>query len=385
MGADLADLDRIVKETIAAIERSREQIYEIAEGARQEYQTVEAELQEVKDQVNAHIALVDHLTRAEKVARQRLLHVSRNFSQYGEQDIREAYERAWELQVELRVAQEQEKQLRRRRDELERRLRRLKETVRRAEELVSRVGVAMGYLAGNLKKLAAHMDDLRQRRWLAAAVIKAQEEERRRVAREIHDGPAQALANLAMRLEVCQRMLEQQPQDVKEELKDLAELSRASLAEVRKIIFDLRPMALDDLGLTAALRAYINGLQEKTGLQVELVVLGPEVPLDSALEVNAFRLVQEALSNVVKHAGVDRAWVRVETTRSQLNLVVEDEGVGFNVKEVMSSPNGFGLMGMRERVEMFGGKFHVRSAPGQGTRVQISLPLEGAEEQVGGR
>lgn len=138
------------------------------------------------------------------------------------------------------------------------------------------------------------------------AIIRAQEEERRRVARELHDGPAQLLANVVLRIDVCQRLAEQDPARLREELQQLKDLLRLSLQEVRQVIFDLRPMALDDLGLVPALRSYLQGYQTRTALETDLAVYGTDRRLGPDLEIAIFRLVQEALTNVQKHARASR-------------------------------------------------------------------------------
>ncbi|MFY9416212.1 MAG: sensor histidine kinase, partial [bacterium] len=328
---------------------------------------------------------VDELEGLEQRARWRLLEVSRDFARYTEDDIRWAYEEAKNIQVELALCREREKLLRQRRDDLERGLRRLEQTVRKAEKLVTQVGVVIDYLEGKLGDLSQQLEGMQQRQQLAAGIIKAQEEERRRVAREIHDGPAQSLANLVFRLEVCEKLLaaERLP-ELRGELAELKGLIKGSLQEVRKIIFDLRPMALDDLGLVPALRRYLEGLEEREGLVVNLAVFGQEVRLASAVEVGLFRIIQEALHNVSKHARAASARVTLTYGQEQLLLSVRDDGRGFDLREVERGGRAgghFGLISMRERAELLGGRFEVKSAPGQGTRITVAVPITEGEEE----
>ena len=204
---DMAQLDAIIKETIAVIGSSKEMIYDIGEEAREEYRRLEEEVKKLQEETADVIDRVDELEGLEQRARWRLLEVSRDFARYTEDDIRWAYEEAKNIQVELALCREREKLLRQRRDDLERGLRRLEQTVRKAEKLVTQVGVVIDYLEGKLGDLSQQLEGMQQRQQLAAGIIKAQEEERRRVAREIHDGPAQSLANLVFRLEVCEKLL----------------------------------------------------------------------------------------------------------------------------------------------------------------------------------
>jgi len=181
-----------------------------------------------------------------------------------------------------------------------------------------------------------------------------------------------------LRINVCQRLVDSDLPRLNEELTQLKDLVRLSLQDVRKIIFDLRPMALDDLGLVPALRAFLKDYQAKTGIETDFDSFGNESRYDSAFEVAVFRLVQEALNNVYRHAGATRVWVKVETAGGrEVRLVVRDDGIGFAPTEVLEAGAGtkFGLVGMRERAELLGGSMEILSAPGQGSRLTFVFPL----------
>ncbi len=374
---NLQALDSILNRTIEAIHNSRDQMFNIAEMARGEYSRVQEEMEATAAEAQQQIKLVDSLERQDRAARYWLMVVSRDFAHHTEDEIRDAYEKASRIQIDLELARDKEVQLRNKRDELQRRIKHLKEMVSKAEALLSRVGVVMDYLTGDLKKITSQVQDWQKRQELAVSVIRAQEEERRRVAREIHDGPAQALASMAMRLEVCEKVMEGEPGKAKDEIADLKDMARSSLQDVRKIIFDLRPMALDDLGLLPALRTYLAAFEERTGIRVELKILGEERRLSPALEIAIYRLVQESLANIAKHAKTSEAWVNVEVTHNSVRLVVRDKGTGFDPGAIsQGGGERFGLMGMKERVTMFGGNITVKSRPGEGTKITVMIPLE---------
>ncbi|KKM11862.1 histidine kinase [Clostridiales bacterium PH28_bin88] len=374
---DLAALDNILKQTISAIEKGKEQIYDIAESARQEWARVKKELEQVKKETLETIEEVDRLEHQERAARRRLMEVSKNFNRYSEEDMQTAYEQARQLQIQLGHMREREQQLRRRRDQLEFSLRRLEETVKKAEDLVSQVGVALRFLTEDLQGLTSKLEEMQQRQSLGIRVIKAQEEERKRVAREIHDGPAQSMANLVMRAEICEKLLEVEPGVVKHELSELKSMVKASLQDVRKIIYDLRPMALDDLGIVPTLKRYMAEFEEKHGLDVDFSVTGQEQRFSNALEVALFRIVQEALNNVYKHAQARQVSVKLELMPEKVNLVVIDDGKGFHLDKVMaeSDKDTYGLMGMRERVELLDGIIRINTSPGRGTKIAVQIPL----------
>ncbi len=208
-------------------------------------------------------------------------------------------------------------------------------------------------------------------------VIQAYEQERLRLAREIHDGPAQILANAAFELEYFERLLERDPAAVKAQLAQLKRDIRNGLADVRRFIFDLRSPALSEMGLFPALAHYFADYQKQFGITVEAAL--PENPqrLPSAMEVAIFRVVQEALQNVRRHAAASRVTITGETEEAMLRISIEDDGRGFDPSEVSARHSkNFGLTSMRERAELIDAALHVETSPGQGTRITLVVPLE---------
>lgn len=210
-------------------------------------------------------------------------------------------------------------------------------------------------------------------------VIKAQEEERRRVARDIHDGPAQMMANAILQLEIVERLISEDPSRALEEIRDLRKTIAESLREIRRIIFDLRPMMLDDLGLAPALRRYISDFTQRHGLPVEMNVVGKETRIDPIIELVLFRIVQEALHNARKHALASKVVVTLGYGVSAVGASIEDDGKGFDLVAVsrgVSKSEKFGIAGMKERAKLLGGSLDIDTAPGRGTRVTVRIPIE---------
>lgn len=372
---DVKMLDRIVKGAVAAVEKSKTQIFDIYEAARSEMEKVKRDVDRIKQETADIIFRVDELEKKERRSRLRLMEVSRNFRQYTEIDIKGAYEDTSNVQLELAMARLQEQNLRRQRDDLELRLKSLKDTVEKAEELVSQVGAVLGYLGNQMGTVVTHIESLQASQIFGARIIKAQEEERRRVAREIHDGPAQAMANIVFRAEVCERLIDTDIARSKSELKELREQVRVALRETRKIIFDLRPMTLDDLGLVPTIRRVLDTMKERNGIFPEVKILGEEKRLDSHIEIGLFRIIQEALNNVEKHSRASSVWVRIDFRPSVVSVVVEDDGRGFDSAENIGNES-FGLMGMRERINLLGGEVNIKSESGKGTRIFATVPLK---------
>lgn len=217
-------------------------------------------------------------------------------------------------------------------------------------------------------------------RLISRGILRIQEAERGRISRELHDGVGQSLTALKMQLDILEAQLPPQETEVRSRLGELTRIAERSLQDVRQLSRLLRPQMLDDLGLVPTLRWLARTLQEGAGLQVELETSGMEERVHPDLETVVYRLVQEALTNVAKHAKAPSARVSVRRAPGRLLLIVRDEGRGFDPGQALvadGEDRGGGIRGMRDRVDLFGGRFELRSAPGTGTSMEVELPLEG--------
>ena len=376
---DVAKLDKIIKKTIEAINNSKNEIYDIAESARRECKRLEEELQQLKQQVKELIDTVEVIEVELRESKRKLMLVNKNFKRYSQEELKEAYEKADNLRVDLAVRREQEQYYIKRRNDLEVRIKEAYRTVEKADSLIAHVGVALGYLTGDLQEVSIQLEDMQQRQLLGLRIIKAQEDERQRVARDIHDGPAQSMSNVVLKAEICEKLIEVDLEKVKDELKNLKKIARDSLQDVRRIIYNLRPMSLDDLGLVPTLQRYIMTFQEDTGIAVTFKTRGVYDDLRPVISLTVFRIVQEAVSNIKKHANAQNVVVNVEFLDSELKLYIYDDGKGFNVDGIKVNNDdinsGFGLFSMRERVELLSGGFEITSEPGKGTRLNITIPI----------
>jgi two-component system sensor histidine kinase DegS len=210
-------------------------------------------------------------------------------------------------------------------------------------------------------------------------ITRAQEDERKRVARELHDETAQALLLLSRRIDDLTTFPGGLPEPVAEGLEQLRDTTGDILRGVRRFSRDLRPPVLDDLGLLPALEGMMAGLREADGLAVELEVIGEGRRLSPAVELVLFRIAQEALRNVQKHAQATTAVVTVEFSDAGIKITVHDDGKGFERPDTLGTlaqVGKMGLVGMRERAQLVGGTLAVRSAPDQGTAVVVEVPLD---------
>lgn len=212
-------------------------------------------------------------------------------------------------------------------------------------------------------------------------VIIAQEELRKKLARDLHDGPTQLVSNAVMQVEFIKKLLQHDPSRVPEELNRLGSVSLQAIHDMRTMLFDLRPLVLETQGLAAALQLFTERHQVGSPTQIHLHVDRPLGRYAARVESTVFSIVQEAVNNALKHAQAGHIWVRLGQREDKLVVEVEDDGVGFDVAKVLQgyeSRESFGLLNMRERAEIVGGELTMVSAVGQGTTVMLRIPARPA-------
>jgi signal transduction histidine kinase len=211
-------------------------------------------------------------------------------------------------------------------------------------------------------------------RQMSSQVLTAQEEERKRIARELHDDTAQALTSVLVRLRLLERSAAADER-LRAGITELRDLTGDTLEGVRRMAIDLRPPMLDDLGLEAALQAFVQDFSHRWPVKAKFTS-GRVGRLAPDVELVLYRIVQEALSNVAKHANASQVEARLTRRGRSLRLVIEDDGCGFDVEATMGSRgSGLGLFGMEERLALIGGSVQVESAVGRGTRISVEAPL----------
>ncbi|SFJ45927.1 two-component system, NarL family, sensor histidine kinase DegS [Halobacillus dabanensis] len=368
-------LDHIIGEMVDTVTNSKDEIFQIGEESRTEFEKLNKDLTETKKQVLSLIDEGDKLEQKVRSSRMRLSEVSKQFQKYSEEEIRKVYEQTHGLQMDLSMKREKEKQLRERRDDLELRLKNLEETIGRAEALGGKISIVLNYLTEDFRHVSDALEDAKEKQEFGLQIIEAQEEERRRLSREIHDGPAQMLANVMLRSDLVDRTYRERGiEEAMQEVKSVRSLVRSALYEVRRIIYDLRPMALDDLGLIPTLKKYLATIEDyNKETHIAFTSFGKERRLESKYEVALFRLVQESVQNAVKHAEASEIKVKVEMKAEATTIIVKDDGKGFDTTK--KKEKSFGLVGMRERVDMLDGELHIDSSVGEGTIVTIHLPI----------
>ncbi len=371
---DLKSLDEIFNRMVKTIDESKTDIFTISEQSRQTFDEMKLELEEVRSNIEHVIAENDVLEVKSRLSRRRLAEVSKNFKIFSEEEIHKAYDQANEVQIRYSVLQQEEKRLREKRDDLERRMRSLLDTIERADHLVNQVNVVLNYLTFDLKHIGPALENAKMKEDYTIKIIEATEEERKRISREIHDGPAQMLANVLLRTDLVNRTYQERGiEKALQEILELKDMVRDALHEVRRIIYDLRPMALDDLGIVPTLNKYLKSVEEyNEGTTVHFNSRGEQVRLGTNYEVAVFRLVQECVNNATKHGHAQDVWVNFEWCKEYVNITIKDNGTGFDTNIVKK--NSFGLIGMRERVELLNGEMDITSIEKKGTRLSFKIP-----------
>ncbi|HEX5840554.1 MAG TPA: ATP-binding protein [Anaerolineales bacterium] len=273
-------------------------------------------------------------------------------------EVRSIYDSALDAQQRLLVMRGQLEKLQTEKQHLER----FKTTLSQA--LSSPADISAGALPpGSLRSPLANVEML----------VNAQETERQRLSRQIHDGPAQALSNFILQTEIAMRLMDVDASQARDELNNLKASAMGTFQKVRNFIFELRPMMLDDLGLVPTVRRYVDAFKEQTGLDINVTVTGSERRLEPYVEVMLFRAIQELLGNAARHSQATLVRILIDMGQERVRVSVDDNGKGFD-PEILQQNNSLGLRLIRERAEMLGGNFEVDTNLGKGTRVSFGVP-----------
>ncbi|UCH59669.1 MAG: hypothetical protein JSV61_15840 [Anaerolineales bacterium] len=289
----------------------------------------------------------------------KLQQLQSEFENASRDEIRTIYDNALEIQQRLFVVRGQVEKLQTDHANQQRSRRLLEKVFEVLESGKANIG-----MSGNGRTASIDMLE---------SMIQAQESERQRLSRLMHDGPAQAMSNFILQTDIAMRLFDLDLEKAREELISLKSSSTTTFKKVREFIFELRPMMLDDLGLVPTLRRYIEAIQEQTEANVQFVFNGVERRLEPYLEILVFRSTQEILGNAIHHSGASQIKVQLDMAESNIKVVVDDDGKGFDTVG-LPDRDKMGIRLVKERVEMLGGHLQVDSTEGKGTRVIIHVP-----------
>ena len=370
-------LDKVINDVILSIQSGQEEIFNISENVLKECELILQEIEKFKAKVLVVIKETEKLTKEEKESRQKLFLVSKNIGEYSENDIRKAYNEAKDKQVQLLLKREEEQDLIRERNQLEIRLKKNYEIVEQAESLMSKMKSVMDFLVSDLVDLGKTISNLEDKTQIGMKIIKAQEEERRRIARDIHDGPAQNIASLVIKTEIVEKLLKRGNIHIEDELKDIKTQLRAVLKEIRGIMYDLRPISLDEVGLIPTIERMAADMSYEKNIAIEIKKISDYPIFNSLNKLIVYRIVQESLNNIIKHSGAKNVVIRMDVRQDSINGSVSDDGKGFDADSFMEAKDkSFGLSSMKERAEIAHGSITIKSVVGKGTKIMFSIPNE---------
>lgn len=336
-------------------------IEKLVEETAQEHERTLTALKEIDGLIKHSSAEVQSLAQRNARVSNHLRQLHTNFDTIPREDIKEGYEALISAQQRLFTMRGQ--------------LEKLQSDQQNLQRLAD-----MQRLVLDLTKDMTEMPELPQR---AAdqpgivRIIQSEEATRQTLVRRMHDGPASSLSNFILQAEICQRLFDVDPVRAREELDALKRSASATFGAVKNFIFDLRPMMLDDLGVVPTLRRYVEAFEERQGIAVSLAVTGSVRRLEEHVELTIFRGVQELMNNAHRHGRATEIHISLEIAGQGVDVLVEDNGSGLNVDEVLAAEGaeGLGLTNLRERLELMGGELNLESTLGQGSRVSFSIPV----------
>jgi signal transduction histidine kinase len=250
-----------------------------------------------------------------------------------------------------------------------------------ADDEIGEMSDAFNKMVADLKLASEERNEReRLRAEMVEKVISAQEEERKRIARDLHDQTSQALVSLIVQLKLVESA--HTKAERAQAIVDLRDQLRATLNDVRRMAYDLRPGILDDLGLTQSIQWFADQCRRNNGIEIHMLIDSACDVLPPHAATAVYRVTQEALSNVVKHSRATQAWIKIKNVSDRFQIEIRDNGVGFKVQSRAALHEGLGLFGMQERIHLLGGQFEIESAPGQGTCLHIIVPCLPKGDQV---
>lgn len=350
---------------------------ELIETVTSEMKRIRDKLGELKLQIDQTQLIVDREQHRTQDIAQELRTIQDNIDTTPRSDIRAKYDEALEARFRLTSMRGQLEKFQGTREQLEAEQKLLAMVLNRVQGGDMLAATTTDSKDGGVSKTSLNI----------VRIVQAQEEERQRLARQLHDGPAQSLTNFILQADICQRLFDRNPQRAAEELNVLKTVATVTFQKVREFIFDLRPMILDDLGVIPTVRRYIDSFREKNDIQIKLDILGEERRLQTHREVMVFRGIQELIVNARDYASAKEIYVRLDLGPERIKVNVEDNGRGFDAnaafaaagdeaKEVSPNARVSSLITLREKFELVGGSAQIVSSEERGTEVRLELPAD---------
>lgn len=374
-------LNNIINDLVSSIDKSKGKANTFHRSVLEDSLSIESNIEKISKQMNILENKIEIATKRSKGYRENLITITLRKRPNQDEDLyQEAYEKAEDTMNQLREMDKEYKYLFSERDKLDRKLRRTKSLLVETEDLMKAIGTSAKYLTNDLTNIGIQLDKKEE---ILLKIIEAGEIENKRVAREIHDGPAQTLTHLKIEIQLLKSLIEgNETEEAKVEINSIESHLKDAIDETRQIIYDLRPMSLDDLGIVPTLENFIKSFKVNKGLEISLRVVDDENlvnKIPEVLKLVIFRLTQEALNNIYKHANAKNVVIYFEVMRKTLRLRIIDDGKGFEVNKTFNdikNTGNFGLIGMKERIELVDGEIKFDSKINEGTKIIVTIPWE---------
>ena len=353
---------------ITSMKDGKEEIFAITEQINKENRQVKSDIAEVRREIRLYNVQIEKLKKMELESRKTLLIVSSDFDKYNSDDIKDAYDKSYNLQQDLMKKQLEIDSIMKKLELFENRIQKNNELVSKADELLSRIEIMSDYM-----KLDSSIDS--ESEDLFTKWILFQENEKNRIARDIHDGPAQTIASLVIRSDIIKKLIEKDSPNttIYKEIEQLKFQLRSVIKEIRKIMYDLRPTSLDELGFSSSIQGLISKTEEDCNIKFSVSIDEDSEIKNSNLKIICFRIIQESLNNIIKHSKAEKAYIYVKISSDYIDMIVQDNGVGFDTTKI-NSVNSFGLSSLKERVALVNGNVNIDSKFSKGTAINVKIP-----------
>ncbi len=331
-----------------------------------ENETVDRELQEISLMLEQSQVEVNKLAQRNALVTAQLQQIQGHYDSAPREDIRTTYDDALDAQQRLFLMRGQSEKLQSDKKHLERYQTYLKKIsdILLTSDQIPKANYRSSEMFGTVE-----------------AIIQAQEAERQRLSRQMHDGPAQALSNFILQTEIAVRLFDMDQDKAREELSNLKDSATSAFQKVRDFVFELRPMMLDDLGLVPTLKRYVEAFKEQNDVNIRLSVTGVERRLESYIEVIIFRAIQEILGFAVRQNQANQITIHMDITDLHLRITIDDDGKTVDVDAVLEG-SGVGIKIIKERVEMLGGYLDIDSRAGKGSQIVFQVPVGTSGQSV---
>lgn len=373
----------IMEKTISSLELNKDSVISLIENMESEHEKKKKELMNIKRRIPIFLDEVKRLAHRDSLMRQKLALASDDFSKTGHEHLKTIYDEANKAHYELLKAEEEEENLIRRRNNLELELKNSEFYINQAEQMAQQLIVSLSYLQTGVKHL--NVSDVENETSPVNTVsdqyvsfLKSIENEKLHIARDLHDGPAQQIASAQMRVDFCKTIIKH---DLEKGLSILDQLKSdlsSTLTEVRNILFNLTPAPLEKMGLRGSIDNLLNTILDSSTTNFSFEYDIPQ-NLESTLETTIYRIVQELINNIKKHAQASNVTLKISSSETRIYMYVYDDGIGFEVPDDLNSfinkQRSFGLSNILNRINDLDGKILVDSNNISGTTFKIQLPV----------